>query len=149
MQVRWLIERDMEEVMAIESQSFGEQWSEDEFLKCLRYRNVIGVVAESDFFNIHGFMIYELHPYKLRILKLAVDSKVRRSGIGRKMTDRIKDKTRQQGRTEAEISIPDTMLSAHLFFAACGFTCEEVKGDRYVFRYWIRNRMMKKDQVSA
>jgi ribosomal-protein-alanine N-acetyltransferase len=147
--VRWLIRRDMPEVLAIESQSFGEQWSEAEFVACLKKRNAIGCVAETEFSNVLGFMIYELRQSTIRILKFAVDSKVRRSGIGRQMADRIKDKLRQQYRTEAAIAIPDTMLTAHMFFAACGFICEEVKGDRYVFRYWIRNRMMKKDQVQS
>ncbi len=58
--VRWMIRRDMSDVLAIESESFEFPWSEEEFVRCLRQRNCIGMVAELDD-RIVGYMIYELH----------------------------------------------------------------------------------------
>ena len=46
-QIRWLIRRDMPEVMEIENRSFEFPWVEDEFLACLRQRNCIGTGYES------------------------------------------------------------------------------------------------------
>ena len=67
--IRWMIRRDMAEVLAIEADSFEYPWSEDDFIRCLRQRNVIGMVAELDD-RIVGFMVYELGVGKSRFLTL-------------------------------------------------------------------------------
>ena len=46
--IRWMIRRDMPEVLGIENSSFEFSWSEDDFIRCLRQRNCIGMVAEYD-----------------------------------------------------------------------------------------------------
>ena len=40
--IRWMIRRDMPEVLAIESQSFEFPWSEEDFINCLRQRPALG-----------------------------------------------------------------------------------------------------------
>ena len=62
--IRWMIRRDMMEVLEIENQSFEFPWSEEDFIRCLRQRNCIGMVAEHDE-RVAGFMIYELHRNRL------------------------------------------------------------------------------------
>ncbi len=44
-QIRWMIRRDMAEVLRIERESFEYHWTEEDFLCCLRQRNCIGMVA--------------------------------------------------------------------------------------------------------
>ena len=44
--IRWMIRRDMPEVLSIENESFEFPWSEEDFIRCLRQRNCIGMVAE-------------------------------------------------------------------------------------------------------
>ena len=46
--IRWMIRRDMADVLAIENASFEFPWLEDDFIRCLRQRNCIGMVAESE-----------------------------------------------------------------------------------------------------
>jgi ribosomal-protein-alanine N-acetyltransferase len=143
-QIRWLIRRDMDEVLAIERSSFQFPWTEEEFLCCLRQRNCIGTVAELDH-KIVGFMIYELHKSMLRILNFAVAPEVRRNGIGRQMVQRLVDKLSQQRRREIVLEVRETNVPAQLFFANNGFravtvlrkhyddTCE----DAYYMRYCL------------
>ena len=64
-----MIRRDMPEVLDIEHASFEFPWSEEDFIRCLRQRNCIGMVAEHGE-RVVGFMIYELHKTKLHILEL-------------------------------------------------------------------------------
>lgn len=45
-QIRWMIRRDMAEVLNIEHDSFEFPWTEEDFLGCLRQRNCIGMIAE-------------------------------------------------------------------------------------------------------
>ncbi|MCA9065459.1 MAG: ribosomal protein S18-alanine N-acetyltransferase, partial [Planctomycetaceae bacterium] len=143
-QIRWLIRRDMDEVLSIERSSFQTAWTEEEFLCCLRQRNCIGTVAELDH-KIVGFMIYELHKSMLRILNFAVATDFRRHGIGRQMVQRLVDKLSQQRRREIVLEVRETNLPAQLFFANSGFravtvlrnhfddTCE----DAYYMRYCL------------
>lgn len=145
-QIRWLIRRDMEEVLAAERASFEFPWTEEEFLSCLRQRNCIGTVAELDH-EIVGFMIYELHQSMLRILNFAVAPRFRRRGVGRQMVQRLIDKLSQQRRREIVLEVRETNLSAQLFFAQCGFRAlsvlrnhyDDTLEDAYYMRYSLRN----------
>ncbi|MBC8289295.1 MAG: GNAT family N-acetyltransferase, partial [Planctomycetes bacterium] len=87
-QIRWLIRRDMAEVLKIEQDSFEFPWSEEDFLSCLRQRNCIGMVAECDQ-RIVGFMIYELHKSKLHILNFGVDCDARRMHVGTQLGQKL------------------------------------------------------------
>ena len=78
--IRWMIRRDMPEVLRTEQESFEYSWTEEDFLKCLRQRNCIGMVAEQGE-KVVGFMIYELHKAKLHILNFAVHPNFRRGGL--------------------------------------------------------------------
>jgi ribosomal-protein-alanine N-acetyltransferase len=138
----------MYDVLQIENASFDEPWTDSEFTKCLKKRNVIGVVLETDF-KTSGFMLYELHKSSLRVVKFAVHPNERRNGYGRQMVGRLVDKLEQQRRTEIEIAIPEANLQAQLFFSACGFNAEEIRDGEYVFRYWVRNAAMKGDEVGT
>ena len=79
--IRWMIRRDMPEVLQTEQHSFEFPWTEEDFLRCLRQRNCIGMVAEQGE-KVVGFMIYELHKNKLHILNFAVHPGFRRAGVG-------------------------------------------------------------------
>src|SRR5262249_26764482 len=76
--IRWMIRRDMPEVLQTEQDSFEYSWTEEDFLRCLRQRNCIGMVAEQGE-KVVGFMIYELHKAKLHILNFAVHPASRRA----------------------------------------------------------------------
>lgn len=147
--VRWLIRRDMDEVLRIEAESFGvNRWSEDDFLACLRQRNCIGVTIVRNYSEILGFMIYELHKNKLTILNMAVQPESRRQGFGRMAIDRLKGKLSQQRRTAVMAHVTEDNLNAHLFFSACGFRCEKTERgdngrDRLVFAYRILEEVSK------
>src|SRR5271165_523441 len=95
--IRWMIRRDMPEVLAIEHASFEYPWCEEEFLRILRQRNCIGMVAELGE-RIVGFMIYELHRNKIHVLDFAVHPELRRHGVGRQMVSKLAGKLSSQRR---------------------------------------------------
>ena len=129
-QIRWLIRRDMAEVLEIEQSSFEFAWSEEHFLEYLRQRNCIGMVAEHNQ-QIVGFMIYELHKSRLRILNFAVAPWARRKGVGSQMVQRLVDKLAQQRREEIEIEIRETNLAGQLFYRHHHFRATEVIREFY------------------
>jgi ribosomal-protein-alanine N-acetyltransferase len=128
--IRWMIRRDMEEVLEIERAAFEFPWAEEEFIKVLRERNVIGMVAEHDESAV-GFIIYELHKKRLHILNFAVAADARRHGIGRQLIEWMIGKLSGQRRTRISLEVRETNLAAQMFFRACGFKATAVLGDFY------------------
>lgn len=142
LKVVWLIRADMPEVLNIESLCFDHAWSEEDFHAVLRQRNAIGMVAKAES-RVRGFMIYELHKSKLRIMNFAVHPGCQRRGVGRAMVRRLIDKLSQQRRKEITLEVRETNLDAQLFFSEMGFRClsvvrnhyEDTDEDAYLFRY--------------
>lgn len=128
--IRWMIRRDMPEVLQIEQGSFEFPWSEEDFIRCLRQRNCIGMVAEHDN-RIVGFMIYELHKNQLHILNFAVRPDYRRRNVGRQMADKLIGKLSQQRRSRIVLEVRETNLVAQIFFKNLGFRAMSVLRDYY------------------
>ena len=94
--IRWMIRRDMPEVLAMEGESFEFPWLEDDFIRCLRQRNCIGMVAEHED-RVVGFMIYELHKTRIHVLNFAVADEYRRRGVGSQMVAKLIAKLSRSG----------------------------------------------------
>src|SRR5438552_16731588 len=123
--IRWMIRRDMPEVLQTEQESFEYSWTEEDFLRCLRQRNCIGMVAEPGE-RVVGFMIYELHKAKLHILNFAVHPQYRRYGVGGQMVSKLISKLSSHRRTRITLEVRETNLTAQLFFRAQGFRAIKV-----------------------
>ena len=128
--IRWMIRRDMNEVLDIEQASFEFPWLEDDFLRCLRQRNCIGMVAEFDE-RVVGFMVYELHKDQLHVLNFAVRPDIRRRGIGHQMVNKLIGKLSRKGRNRIVLEIRETNLAAQMFFKRLGFRAVSVLRDYY------------------
>ena len=126
--IRWMIRRDHDEVLEIERQSFENPWTEDDLLAFLLQRNSIGSVFEHDR-QVVGYMLYELHRYRIRIVDFAVATEFRRCGIGRHMVERLIDKLSQQKRNSITLEVREKNLPAQLFFSAMGFRAVDVLRD--------------------
>ena len=128
--IRWMIRRDMPEVLDIEKSSFEFPWSEEDFIRCLRQRNCIGMVAEYDE-RVVGFMIYELHKNQLHVLNFSVRPDARRRGVGQQMINKLVGKLSQQRRNRIVLEIRETNLAAQLFFRNSEFMAVSVLRDYY------------------
>lgn len=143
LQLRWIIRRDMDEILAIERSSFEVPWDECDFVICLSQRNMIGIVAETGF-QIRGFMVYELRKHELEIVNFAVHPEMRRQLIGTTMLCRLKEKLSIQHRRELVLKIRESNLPGQLFFSQAGFKacgvlrqwyCDGQPEDAYVMRF--------------
>ncbi len=128
--IRWMIRRDMAEVLDIERTSFEFPWYEDDFIRCLRQRNCIGMVAEHGE-RVVGFMIYELHKTRLHVLNFSVDEDFRHRGVGAQMAGKLVSKLSSQRRTQISLEVRETNLPAQLFFKQIGFRATSVLRDYY------------------
>lgn len=128
--IRWMIRRDMPEVLVIEGHSFEFPWTEEDFIRCLRQRNCIGMVAEYDE-RVVGFMIYELHKNRLHILNFAVHPDFHRRDVGHQMVHKLIGKLSQGRRNRIMLEVRETNLAAQLFFRDAGFRAISVLRDFY------------------
>ena len=154
--IRWMIRRDMPEVLQAEQESFDFSWTEDDFLRCLRQRNCIGMVAELDD-RVVGFMIYELHKTKLHVLNFAVAPQHRRSGIGTQMVLKLVGKLSSHRRTKITLAVRESNLGAQVFFRNQDFKATKVlRGyyedsgeDAYLMHYKIADFVDDEDDEEA
>jgi ribosomal-protein-alanine N-acetyltransferase len=128
--IRWMIRRDMAEVLETEDESFEFPWSEEDFIRCLRQRNCIGMVAEHEN-RVVGFMIYELHKNRIHVLNFAVAADYRRRGVGSQMVAKLIAKLSSQRRSRIMLEVRETNLPAQLFFRENGFRAVSVLRDYY------------------
>jgi ribosomal-protein-alanine N-acetyltransferase len=128
--IRWMIRRDMPEVLQTEVESFEFAWTEEDFLRCLRQRNCIGMVAEQGE-KVVGFMIYELHKSKLHILNFAVHPTCRRAAVGVQMVTKLISKLSSHRRTRITLEVRERNLAAQLFFRSQGFRAVRVLRSYY------------------
>ena len=143
--IRWMIRRDMPAVLDIEAESFEFPWLEEDFIRCLRQRNCIGMVVECDD-RVVGFMVYELNKTRLHMLNFAVAPQFRRLGVGSQMLDKLIGKLSAQRRSRIMLEVRETNLAAQLFFRENGFRAvsvlrkyyEDTPEDAYLMQYRYR-----------
>jgi ribosomal-protein-alanine N-acetyltransferase len=120
----------MREVLDVERETFEFPWSDEDFTRCLRQRNCIGMVAESGD-SVVAFMIYELHRSRLHLLNFAVSRSHRRLGVGTRMMEKLVGKLSPERRSRIVLEVRETNLPAQLFFRSLGFRAISVLKDFY------------------
>jgi len=123
--IRWMIRRDMAEVLQTEQESFTVPWTEEDFLHCLRQRNCIGMVAELGD-RVIGHVIYELHRNRLHILNLAIHPAQRRQDVGTQVMTKLIGKLSSHRRARITLEVRETNLIAQLFLKSLRFVATKV-----------------------
>lgn len=142
--VRWLIRRDLDEVLAIDELSHPIAWDEeDDFKNNIRRRNCIGMVVECNNVVV-GFMVYDLHKNRLNILRFAVDPEKRNRGFGSRLVQKLVAKLSQQRRTELSISVDISNLTALEFLKGHGFIATGIEDDQVAMLFTLPRETEKK-----
>lgn len=140
--VRWVIQRDLEQLEEIDQASgFATSFTQEDFARFIRTRNVIGLVADDyEIAAIAGYIIYEIHPRHLTILRLAVHPEWRREGVGRLMVATLANMLTAKRKRRLCMEICECELESHLFLRAMGLQATGIRPqddreghDHYVF----------------
>lgn len=123
--LRYMIRRDLPDAIAIEEQCFACPWTEAEFIKHLRQRNNIAMVAEIND-RVVAYVLYELWRGKLTIVNLAVSPQFQRKGVGSELVRRLLDKLSYERRCLIDLVVSEDDLVAQLFFKSLNFRAERV-----------------------
>ena len=140
--IRWMLRRDMPSVLNIENKCFDFAWNENDFIRALRQRNCIGMVAELND-KVVGFMLYELHRNRIHIINFAVHPFNQRLGVGRGMIGKLTGKLSAERRNRIMVEVRESNLDAQLFFRDMRFKAisvirdfyEDSDEDAYLFQY--------------
>lgn len=149
--IRWMIRRDMSEVLEIENKSFREPLDEDDFLKYLRHRHCVGMVAESipsdeeiligDYqYNVLGFMIYQLYKERLDIIDFAVHPDYCRAGVGTELFNKLTSKLSSDRRTSLVFPVSEYCDDGLLFLKKMRCICEDFHRDDGEYTYIMKFR---------
>lgn len=107
--IRWMIVRDLPEVLAIDEEGFQNPWPEKVLRQNLVSRHRIGMVAEVEN-RVVGFMIYELRDGLIHMMRFAVQESERRKGIGTDLVKKLVMKLHGQRRRRLLLPVPDRNL---------------------------------------
>lgn len=132
--IRWMLPKDMDQVLAIERASYRFPWHESDFAEHIREKNVIPLVAIRGA-QVVGYVMYENRPDNVGILNLTVDPKDRRRGFGTEIVAKLRTKLAPGKKTRIEAYVRETSLDAHLFLKANGFAAEAV------CKSWFRDEL--------
>ena len=154
--IRWMIARDMPEVMAIEHAIFDHPWCLEEFFRLIRQRNCIPMVAEYEE-KIVGYMLYQVYPHKIFLLNLACHPEFRHRGVGRQFVAKLlrKLKESQGKRTHLRMRIRETNANARDFFQILGFRgtglfreyYEDTREDAYELACHLNESLIKPEEL--
>ncbi len=130
--VRWMIRRDMPQVLPIEVASFSpaSAWTEEYFLECLRDRPIIAMVAERGD-TILGYVVYQLHDTRIELLNFAVHPAHRRQQVGSALMGKMLYKLCSHTRERLCVDVRESNDAAQLFFRSCGLIAVEIERGAY------------------
>lgn len=127
--IRWMIRRDMDEVLGIDYRCFPQPWHEEDFIKFLRQRNNIGMVADyAD--KVVGWMVYSLNKTNLDLARLAVHPGYQRRNIGSALIHKLKSKLHNH-RQKLITTVRETNLPAQHFYSHNDLLAKKVLRNHY------------------
>lgn len=141
---RFVIRRDMQSIEQIERTSFEFPWSESDFCRVMRRRDVTSLACEVGE-DLVGYMIYAVTKSKLQLLNFAVHPNHRRRGVGTSMVQRLIAKLSPHRINRIELLVIETSMGALSFFRSVGFVAtrlirspyEETNADGIAMRYVV------------
>jgi ribosomal-protein-alanine N-acetyltransferase len=124
--IRWLIKRDVQEVLTIEDLSYDLlAWDRVSLIKNMQVRNRIGMVAEAGD-KVVGYMVYQLNEDHVELLRLAVHPNWRREKVGTQLVWKILSKLTAHRRPRLLAFVRESQLPAQLLFRSQGLRATKV-----------------------
>ncbi len=130
--IRWMLNKDINEVLAIEQDVFEFPYSREELICLLREQYVLGMTVESAG-KVVGYFIYEILNRPQRhneILSFAVARGAQRQGIGSRIIQRMIDKMSDANPT-LTCRVRESNLIAQLFLQSHGFKATHIEKGFY------------------
>ncbi len=144
--IRWMIRRDLPDVLQIERDCFEFNWTQDDFTECMSFPACNGYVAEQAG-SVVAFMVIERLPGNIEILNFAVSPLHQHADFGTIMLRYVIDKAAETKRGTVSLKSRESNHGAHGFFRHHGFKAvgllrkhyEDSDEDAFLFRLNVGN----------
>lgn len=128
--VRLMLDSDIEQVAAIEKEVFSMPWSEKSFSESLTGGNALFVVAEKDGV-IAGYCGMYISFEEGNITNVAVAPQYRRQGIAAQIIDYILKLASEKGITKVFLEVRETNIPAISLYESFGFEKSGIRKNFY------------------
>lgn len=90
--IRWMLPMDLDQVATVERQSFAQPWERDHIKRSITHRHQIGYVHTATGGLVDGWVLYRIEKGCLQLVRVAVLSDARRSGVGTMLVKHVRSK---------------------------------------------------------
>lgn len=122
-------DKDFDRIAMIDTKSYEEYWTLNEFKKRLKQKSITCLIAEEEG-EVIGFLIYELYLHRFTILRIGVLPSYRRKGVGSSLLRALEAKLTDK-RTLISTEVRETNLQMQLFLKAQKYKAVEVLREYY------------------
>jgi len=130
MQIRKMTIEDLQQVCAIENETFSDPWSEEDFSNSLQEANNAYLLAELDGV-IAGYCGYWGIAGEGYIYNVAVKQEFRRQGLGYQMLKTLIDESADRGITSFTLEVRASNEPAIRLYESLGFESAGLRKDFY------------------
>ena len=122
---------DLEDVLAIENDSFPHPWNRDHFLDELKSIHAFPMVAVASGKRIIGYICPRLILDEGQIFNVAVQWSFRGQGIGRILVQRVLADCRERGGATVSLEVRPSNFAAIALYKGLGFTAIGIRRNYY------------------
>lgn len=133
--LRWMIHRDLRDVVAIETMCFKKYYDTQKLSKIVSRRNTKGMVItlpdqRSKNHFVAAYCIYDLESEFIKFRRFVVHPNCRRIGLGSELMKKLLGKLNER-RSRIELVVRECNLEAQLFLRSHGFKAEQIIREMY------------------
>lgn len=141
--IRWMIRRDLDEIVKIENDIYVSPNDADSLLTFLSRNDITGLVIEEGGYIV-GYAIYQMKKHSFFIWNLTIARHHQGRGYGKMLLKKLMCKMSVYLHHTIKIEVLETNLASQLFLRSCGFMWVETISNgednpaSYIFKYTIR-----------
>ena len=128
--VRKIKESDVEQVAALERESFTDAWSEKSILETMQQSQAFVLVAEEDNVVLGYCIVYYVLD-EAEIARIAVETSRRKQGVGQELLRATCRTGIQQGVERLLLDVRESNVTAQNFYRAFGFVEDGIRKNFY------------------
>lgn len=128
--VRYMEERDVQEVARLEKEAFSEPWSEKSFHESMKLFYYIFLVAEEEG-EIAGYAGMYLVADEGDVTNIAVFDKWKRRGVGTMLVESLLKEAKKMGATCATLEVRRSNVPAIVLYEKAGFESAGIRKNFY------------------
>ncbi|MCX5730504.1 MAG: ribosomal protein S18-alanine N-acetyltransferase [Deltaproteobacteria bacterium] len=117
-----MLETDVQRVMEVERAAFAHPWSEEMIRRELEHEfSTVLLAIRGREGPIAGFAVVWLVHDELHVLNVAVAPEARRSGVARRILDRVESRAREQGARVSMLEVRRSNQPAIALYRSLGY----------------------------